>query len=260
MWLWVVPFQTRDNRSRRFCLPSKCTHRWGLGAGGHDLTVPDFEPRVGLCADSVEPAWDSLFPALSVPPRLVLTLSLSKVNALKKINRCTQGGHGAASWPPKSLLSLARSSQAQAPGPPGAGLLPERPGVNLAGPLSHRDLRPGGRAEEGQGDAGGGGTPGSLEPPESHLPKQKGIQLTSQSKVQSPWRGPEPARQWFSQTSNDDVLKIPPSSLVKDESGTHSSRFQRHLEEPRRGLQWGWSQTQLHQRAPLGAILMRVYE
>ena len=31
----------------------------GLGSG-HDLTVHEIEPHVGLCADSVEPAWDSL--------------------------------------------------------------------------------------------------------------------------------------------------------------------------------------------------------
>ena len=29
---------------------------------GHDLTVREFEPCMGLCADSVEPAWDSLSP------------------------------------------------------------------------------------------------------------------------------------------------------------------------------------------------------
>ena len=27
---------------------------------GHDLTVCEFEPCVGLCTDNVEPAWDSL--------------------------------------------------------------------------------------------------------------------------------------------------------------------------------------------------------
>ena len=30
-----------------------------LGSG-HDLTVRDFEPHIGLCTDSVEPAWESL--------------------------------------------------------------------------------------------------------------------------------------------------------------------------------------------------------
>ena len=45
------------------------------------ITISQFceiEPRVRLCADSVEPAWDSLFLSLSVPPLLVH--SLSKVN------------------------------------------------------------------------------------------------------------------------------------------------------------------------------------
>ena len=33
---------------------------------GHDLTVGEFEPQMGLCADGVEPAWDSLSPSLSI--------------------------------------------------------------------------------------------------------------------------------------------------------------------------------------------------
>ena len=37
---------------------------------GHDLTVHGFEPRVGLCADSAEPAWESL--SLSLPCLLSL--------------------------------------------------------------------------------------------------------------------------------------------------------------------------------------------
>ena len=45
-----------------------------LGFGlGHDLTVHEFEPGVGLCDDSTESAWDSLFSSLSAPH-----LSLSK--------------------------------------------------------------------------------------------------------------------------------------------------------------------------------------
>ena len=46
---------------------------------GHDLTVREVEPRVGLCTDSVELAWDSLSPSLSALPLLVLSLSL-KIN------------------------------------------------------------------------------------------------------------------------------------------------------------------------------------
>ena len=45
---------------------------------GHDLMVCGLEPHVGLCADSVEPAWDSLsFPLSMSLPRLSM-LSLSK--------------------------------------------------------------------------------------------------------------------------------------------------------------------------------------
>ena len=43
----------------------------------HDLTVREFEPHHGLCADSAGSAWDSLCPSLSAPPLLVLSLSLS---------------------------------------------------------------------------------------------------------------------------------------------------------------------------------------
>ena len=41
-------------------------------SSGHDLIVRGIEPHVGLCADSSEPAWDSL--SLSAP---ALSLSLS---------------------------------------------------------------------------------------------------------------------------------------------------------------------------------------
>ena len=34
---------------------------------GRDLTVHEFKPRIGLHADSTEPAWDSLSPFLSLP-------------------------------------------------------------------------------------------------------------------------------------------------------------------------------------------------
>ena len=47
-------------------------------SSGHDLTVHEFKPRIGLCTDSVEPAWDSLSLPLPPPPLL-------KINKLKKI-------------------------------------------------------------------------------------------------------------------------------------------------------------------------------
>ena len=62
-----------------------------LGFGsGHDLTVHGIKPRVGLRADNAEPAWDSLFPALSVPPLLVFSLSQLK----KKVAIRVTGGWG----------------------------------------------------------------------------------------------------------------------------------------------------------------------
>ena len=39
-------------------------------SSGHDLTVHGFEPRVGLCGDSVEPTWDSVSRSLPLPRSL----------------------------------------------------------------------------------------------------------------------------------------------------------------------------------------------
>ena len=51
------------------------TRDFGLG---HDLTVHDFEPHVGLCTDSVKPVWDSLSPSLFAPSILIVSLSQNK--------------------------------------------------------------------------------------------------------------------------------------------------------------------------------------
>ena len=46
---------------------------------GHDLTVGEFEPHIGLFAVSAEPASDPLSPSFSAPlPFVVLSLSLSQ--------------------------------------------------------------------------------------------------------------------------------------------------------------------------------------
>ena len=47
---------------------------------GHDFTVREFEPCIGICADSSEPraASDSVSPSLSDPPPFMLCLSLSQ--------------------------------------------------------------------------------------------------------------------------------------------------------------------------------------
>ena len=45
---------------------------------GHDLTVPGFEPQVGIYADGVEPAWDSLSLPLCLPLPCSLSLKINK--------------------------------------------------------------------------------------------------------------------------------------------------------------------------------------
>ena len=49
-------------------------------SSGHDLTVHEFNPHMGLCSDCAEPAWDSLSPSLSALPLLELSLLVSKIN------------------------------------------------------------------------------------------------------------------------------------------------------------------------------------
>ena len=44
---------------------------------GHDLTVRETEPHIGLCVDSAEPAWDALYLPLSLPLPCSPSLSLS---------------------------------------------------------------------------------------------------------------------------------------------------------------------------------------
>ena len=41
---------------------------------GRDVTIREFEPHIGFCSSSVEPAWDSLPPSLSAPPPLLCSL------------------------------------------------------------------------------------------------------------------------------------------------------------------------------------------
>ena len=54
--------------------------RWASDFGsGHDVMVMRLRPTIGLCADSMEPAWDSLSPLpLSARPPFVLSLKINK--------------------------------------------------------------------------------------------------------------------------------------------------------------------------------------
>ena len=44
-------------------------------SSGHDLTVREFKPCIGLHAGRAEPAWDSLFLPFFVPPQLTVSFS-----------------------------------------------------------------------------------------------------------------------------------------------------------------------------------------
>ena len=54
-------------------------------SSGHDLTVCEIEPCVGLCTDSMEPVWDSLSPSLCPSPTHThgLPLSQNEINIKK---------------------------------------------------------------------------------------------------------------------------------------------------------------------------------
>ena len=54
---------------------------------GHDLMVCEIEPRTGLCAESTEPAWDSLSPSLFAPARS-LSLKTNKETLKKRMKSC----------------------------------------------------------------------------------------------------------------------------------------------------------------------------
>ena len=56
---------------------------------GYDLTVCEFEPCVRLCADSGEPAWDSVSPSLCflTTCSLAFSLSLKRKKERKKERR-----------------------------------------------------------------------------------------------------------------------------------------------------------------------------
>ena len=71
---------------------------------GHNLMVCEFEPHVGLFADSSEPqpASDSVPPSLSAPPPHLLTfslsLSLSKINKRLKRRRGESESSATGKW------------------------------------------------------------------------------------------------------------------------------------------------------------------
>ena len=80
---------------------------------GQDLTVCEFEPCVGIGADSSEPALDSVSPSLSVPLLLMLCLSLSL--SLSKINKHWGAWVAQSVKRPTSARSRSRGPWVRAP-------------------------------------------------------------------------------------------------------------------------------------------------
>ena len=58
---------------------------------GHDRPVREFEPCIGLCTDSAEPAWESVTPSLCPSPTLSLKINFKNFKMLKNIH--TLKGH-----------------------------------------------------------------------------------------------------------------------------------------------------------------------
>ena len=87
-----------------------------LGSG-HDLKVHEIEPCVGLCAGSMETAWEFLYPPPSVPALLMLSLSLSVslCLSLPKINKHEKNilkkSFSTIKWSVFSYASVAQYSQ-----------------------------------------------------------------------------------------------------------------------------------------------------
>ena len=72
----VGPHEAKQNHPARGAWVAQSVKRWTPGFdSGHDLTVWEFKPHVGLRVAGAEPAWDPL--SLQLPCALSLSLSLS---------------------------------------------------------------------------------------------------------------------------------------------------------------------------------------
>ena len=78
---WVRLEELLRIPSARGCLGGSVSWASAFGSG-HDLTVCEFKPCIRLCADSLEPALDSVSPCLCHSPACALSLKNKKT--LKK--------------------------------------------------------------------------------------------------------------------------------------------------------------------------------
>ena len=74
----------QNNEARGSCVGQSVKRQTLDFGSGHDLTVHEFEFRIGLYANNTEPAWDSLSP-FTLPLPSLCSLSLSKINKLIKM-------------------------------------------------------------------------------------------------------------------------------------------------------------------------------
>ena len=84
----VFPWRLISESSPRGSWVARSVKRLTLHLGsGHDLTVCEIEPCVGLCTDSEEPACDSVSPSFSAPPptcSFSLSFKINKYINIKK--------------------------------------------------------------------------------------------------------------------------------------------------------------------------------
>ena len=64
--------QEAKSQCGQVACPKRQSKRLILNFGsGYDLTIRGSEPHIGLCTDSAESAWDSLFPSFSAHPHQI---------------------------------------------------------------------------------------------------------------------------------------------------------------------------------------------
>ena len=70
-------------------MPQMVVKRLTLDFGsGYDLTVREFQPLVGLCADGEEPAWDSLSLSSLCPcPACAFSLKINKLKRKQDLDK-----------------------------------------------------------------------------------------------------------------------------------------------------------------------------
>ena len=68
LWCWDNKYSAEMSEKSWGAWVAQSVKHLTLDLGsGHDLTIREVKPHIGLCADSAGPAWDSLSLSLSLP-------------------------------------------------------------------------------------------------------------------------------------------------------------------------------------------------